>query len=282
MADVLRVVGTIAGVAGISLGILLFIYRDFIRKFLQARVFRKLSSTQATILIGSTIAFTFSIAVIGIFASFAKDSSTALFVLLVVILLVFILSVLYIIKQPESKQRSESGSARLVFVKIEKNSTIEKEGKGRHSRDFEYKALHKLSFLLSNSGKNSLVVKKVKLIVVRYEAHEPKFEPEFITTAIEAGPLQVFSIRAPKLTRARTEYVLQNELIEIEPNGVVGYEASFSSDELALFVVKLSFEWIDAVTGKTHVSLSDTIDLDFPQYSHWAYWHEREIKKEYE
>lgn len=280
MAEILRVVGTVAGVAGISLGILLLIYRDFIQKFLQAKVFRTLSSTQATILIGSTIAFTFSIAVIGIFASFAKDNSTALFVLLVVILLVFIVSVLYVIKQPEGKQKSKSGSARLTFVKIEKNSSIVKEGEGHHSLDFTYKALHKLRFLLSNSGENPLVVKKVKLIIVRYEAHEYKFEPEPIT--IEAGPLQVFVIEAPKLTHTRTEYILQNKLIEIEPNGVVGYEANFSSDELALFVIKLAFEWIDAVTGKAHVSFSGEINLDFPQYNRWDYWREREIRKEYE
>jgi hypothetical protein len=97
MADVLRIVGTIAGIGGISLGIVLLIFRDFIRDFIQSKVFKTLSSAQATILMGSVIVFTFSIAIVGIYAGFVKDTGPTPFILLVVILLLFILFVLYIV-----------------------------------------------------------------------------------------------------------------------------------------------------------------------------------------
>lgn len=266
MADILSVVGTIAGIAGISLGIVLLIYRDFLQKFIQAKLFKTLSSTQATILIGATIIFTFAIAVIGIFSSFVKDGSAIFFILLVGILLIFIVAVLYIVKQPERvPQEAKQKPARLVFVKVEKNSSVEREGQGRHSSEFQYKAVHTLDFLLSNSGDNHLVVKKIELHIIKSIQHIIK-EPPLMYSTIEAGPLRVFKIDAPKLSRTKTEYTLQNRLIEIEQNGVVGYKTKFSSDENFLFVVKLSFEWIDAITGKEEVSFSDELELDFPIY----------------
>lgn len=119
MAEILRIVGTIAGIGGISLGIVLLIFKDFIRDFIQARVFKTLSSGQATILMGATIIFTFSIAIIGIFAGFIQDGGPIFFILLVSILLVFILSVLFTVTrqmnlsdgQPEIREPS-------VFFKV--------------------------------------------------------------------------------------------------------------------------------------------------------------------
>jgi tetratricopeptide (TPR) repeat protein len=90
-------VGTIAGIGGISLGIVLLIFKDFVRNFIQAKVFKTLSSEQATLLMGATIVFTFSIAIVGIFAGFVKDGGAVSFILLVVVLLVFIVAILYIV-----------------------------------------------------------------------------------------------------------------------------------------------------------------------------------------
>lgn len=95
--NILQIVGAIAGIGGISLGILLIIFRDFIRRFIQANVFTTLPSSQATLLLGATIIFTFAIAIVGIFAGFVEGGSATSFILLVVIVLIFILVVLYIV-----------------------------------------------------------------------------------------------------------------------------------------------------------------------------------------
>jgi tetratricopeptide (TPR) repeat protein len=97
MAEILRITGTIAGIAGISLAVVLLIYRDFIRNFIQARIFRTLSSAQATLLIGAVIILTFGIAVLGVYAGFVKDRGPVFFILLVGIILLFAIAVLYIL-----------------------------------------------------------------------------------------------------------------------------------------------------------------------------------------
>ena len=116
--EILSVVGTIAGIGGISLGILLLIYRDFLRDFIRLKVFKTLSSTQATLLIGATIIFTFSIAIISIYAGFVKDNGPTFFILLVVVLLLFILSALYIVVKrvnPGDERLSTPPAKRIYF-----------------------------------------------------------------------------------------------------------------------------------------------------------------------
>lgn len=97
MADVLRVVGTVAGIGGLALGVLLLVYRDFIRDFIRQRAFRTMSSGQATILLGATIVLTFAIAVLGVFAGFAAGAGAVSFIVLVALLLLFVVAVLVIV-----------------------------------------------------------------------------------------------------------------------------------------------------------------------------------------
>jgi hypothetical protein len=46
MAEVLRVVGAVAGIAGLGVGVLLLVYRDFIRSFFQTMAFHTLVDGQ--------------------------------------------------------------------------------------------------------------------------------------------------------------------------------------------------------------------------------------------
>ena len=85
----LRVVGAVAGIGGIALGVLLLVYRDFFRSFIQARAFSTLTSAQATFLLAGAIFLTFAAAVLGIFAGFVSDARDVAFVVLVAVLLVF-------------------------------------------------------------------------------------------------------------------------------------------------------------------------------------------------
>jgi tetratricopeptide (TPR) repeat protein len=107
VADLIQVLGTIAGIGGVSLGILLLVYRDFLRDFIQTKAFRTLSSTQATMLMGSTIILTFSIAIVGVFAGFVAGAGAISFIALVGVLLLFILAVLLI-----TTRRGAQGSIR--------------------------------------------------------------------------------------------------------------------------------------------------------------------------
>jgi hypothetical protein len=49
MNDVLRIVGAVAGLAGLSLGVLLLVYRDLASNLIRQRAFRTLSSSHTTV-----------------------------------------------------------------------------------------------------------------------------------------------------------------------------------------------------------------------------------------
>lgn len=111
MADILRVVGTIAGIGGLGLGVFLLVYRDFVREFIRTRAFRDLSPAQATMLLGASIALTFAVAVLGIFAGLSPPTGPVPFLVLVGILLMFVLAVLVILRRPGTRDLPRTGSA---------------------------------------------------------------------------------------------------------------------------------------------------------------------------
>jgi hypothetical protein len=89
--------GLIAGVAGLSLAMVLFIYKDIIAK----DIFPQLTQTQATVVIFSIIGLTFFIAIIGIYAWLAtkKDIQfkyVVVFMILILTILAFISAGVYI------------------------------------------------------------------------------------------------------------------------------------------------------------------------------------------
>jgi uncharacterized membrane protein (DUF485 family) len=89
--------GLIAGVAGLSLAVVLFIYKDIIAK----DIFPQLTQTQATIVIFSIIGLTFFIAIIGLYAWLAtkKDIQfkyVVVFMILILTILAFISAGVYI------------------------------------------------------------------------------------------------------------------------------------------------------------------------------------------
>jgi multisubunit Na+/H+ antiporter MnhB subunit len=61
-ADLLRIVGQIAGIGGIALGVLLLVFRDIIRK----RIFPQLARQQAYRLLRLMVVLVWSVAVLGI------------------------------------------------------------------------------------------------------------------------------------------------------------------------------------------------------------------------
>jgi glucan phosphoethanolaminetransferase (alkaline phosphatase superfamily) len=88
--------GLITSIAGLSLMVVLFIYRDIIAK----DIFPQLTQTQATAVIFSIIGLTFFIAIIGIYAWLAtrKDigiKQVLVFIILILIILSFIIIGLY-------------------------------------------------------------------------------------------------------------------------------------------------------------------------------------------
>ncbi|GAA3247706.1 type IV pilus biogenesis/stability protein PilW [Dactylosporangium siamense] len=97
MTELLRVVGSVAGLAGIGFGALLLIYRDFVRQFLQRRAFRTLSATQATTLLIAVVVLTFAIAVAGVFAGLVPNAGPVTFLILIGLLLCFTVVVLVLI-----------------------------------------------------------------------------------------------------------------------------------------------------------------------------------------
>lgn len=106
MSDVLRVVGAVAGLSGLSLGVLLLVYRDLASTLIRQRAFRTLSSNQATLLLGAAIVFTFAIATLGLFTSLAAGRTAGLFIALVALLLLFCLAVLWLLMGRSGRQVS--------------------------------------------------------------------------------------------------------------------------------------------------------------------------------
>lgn len=94
MLELFQVLGGIAGFGGLALGVLFLIYRDLIRSIIQNKMFRTLTAGQATGLFGAVIVFTFTIAILGIFATLADGQGAQQFMILVGILLVFLLAAL--------------------------------------------------------------------------------------------------------------------------------------------------------------------------------------------
>ena len=245
LIDVIDKIKTPLALSGLIIIVLYYIYRQI----LSLNIFSEIGESNTFLLLDKTIGILFYLAILSIILG-----------------TIGYLSSLFI--KPESGQEKVIRKpAHLVFSKVEISNSVEREGKGHHSSAFQHKGVYTLNFLLSNSGDNILVVKKVNLIILKCKKHEPKFDGSI---TIEAGPLRVFTIDAQKLTHKTPKYTLQNRLIEIEPNQVVGYETKFSSDEHFFFTVMLSFEWIDAITAKTEVSFSDKIELDFPYYNRFG------------
>lgn len=104
MADVLQIVGGIAGIGGLALGVLLYVFRDIISR----KIFPTLRSTHATILLGAMIVLTFAVAVLGIFAGLAGSTGALPFILLVVVILGFVIAVLLIATRFFSTRPSRS------------------------------------------------------------------------------------------------------------------------------------------------------------------------------
>jgi len=89
--------GLIAGIGGLSLMIVLFVYKDIIAK----DIFPQLTQTQATLVIFSLIALTFFIAIIGIYAWFASQENIGVvkslaFMILILTILAFISAAVYL------------------------------------------------------------------------------------------------------------------------------------------------------------------------------------------
>ena len=97
MAEVLRVVGGIAGLGGLSLGVLLLVYRDLARDLIRQRAFQTLTAAQASVILGSAVALTFVVATLGIFAGIAAGEGAQPFIVLVAVLLLFLLAALFLL-----------------------------------------------------------------------------------------------------------------------------------------------------------------------------------------
>jgi len=96
MLELFQVLGGIAGFGGVALGVLYLLYRDFVRDIIRTRMFRTLTSAQATALFGAVIVLAFAVAILGIFATVAESKGIQQFVVLVGMLLLFLLAVLFI------------------------------------------------------------------------------------------------------------------------------------------------------------------------------------------
>ncbi|MFD5628674.1 hypothetical protein [Streptomyces sp. NPDC127072] len=96
MVELFQVLGGIAGFGGIALGVLYLLYRDFVRDIIRNRMFRTLTSAQATALFGAVIVLAFSVAILGIFATLAESEGIQQFLVLVGMLLLFLLAVVFI------------------------------------------------------------------------------------------------------------------------------------------------------------------------------------------
>ena len=134
--------GLIAGVAGLSLAVVLFIYKDIIAK----DIFPQLTQTQATIVIFSIIGLTFFIAIIGIYAWLAtkKDIQfkyVVVFMILILTILAFISAGVYYIVTQNDKPLSEE---------------IVSNGKNHPSEPLNYWYLKAIEALNSGKKENAL------------------------------------------------------------------------------------------------------------------------------
>ncbi|MFG2039965.1 type IV pilus biogenesis/stability protein PilW [Dactylosporangium sp. NPDC048998] len=113
MAEVLQVVGAVAGIGGLGLGVVLLVYRDFVRQLVRRRAFRTLSSSQATTLFAAVVILTFAVAVVGVFAGLVADAGPVTFLILVGLLLCFAVVVLVLIgphREPRTVAATDAAS----------------------------------------------------------------------------------------------------------------------------------------------------------------------------
>ncbi|MFF3409716.1 hypothetical protein ACFYW8_26655 [Streptomyces sp. NPDC002742] len=111
MVELFQVLGGIAGFGGVALGVLYLLYRDFVRDIIRTRMFRTLTSAQATALFGAVIVLAFAVAILGIFATLAESKGIQQFVVLVGMILLFLLAVLFIAARVTTGSRSRRRDA---------------------------------------------------------------------------------------------------------------------------------------------------------------------------
>lgn len=151
MLELFQVLGGIAGFGGVALGVLFLLYRDLVRNIIQHKMFRALTSAQATALFGAVIVFAFAIAILGIFATLAEGKGSQQFMILVGILLAFLLAVLLLTgrfftggrRQEDSgrtEERALSKVARLIAGKEpdQAERALEAAGVDREAEEFWY------------------------------------------------------------------------------------------------------------------------------------------------
>ncbi|MFD4501651.1 hypothetical protein [Streptomyces sp. NPDC058457] len=97
MVEFFQVLGGIAGFGGIALGVLYLLYRDLVRDIIRNRMFRTLSSGQASALFGTVVVLAFVVAVLGVYATLAESRGVLQFLVLVGMLLLFLLAALLIV-----------------------------------------------------------------------------------------------------------------------------------------------------------------------------------------
>ncbi|MFF2851506.1 hypothetical protein ACFVT5_35015 [Streptomyces sp. NPDC058001] len=96
MVELFQVLGGIAGLSGVALGVLFLLYRDFVRTIIREKMFRALTPAQATALFGAVIVLAFTIAILGLFVTLADGEGAQRFMVMAGILLAFLLAVLLV------------------------------------------------------------------------------------------------------------------------------------------------------------------------------------------
>ncbi|MFB7468401.1 hypothetical protein ACFCZ1_33810 [Streptomyces sp. NPDC056224] len=152
MLELFQVLGGIAGFGGVALGVLFLLYRDLVRNIIQHRMFRTLTSGQATGLFGAVIVFAFAIAILGIFATLAVGEGAQQFMILVGILLAFLLASLLVVgrlftggrrNRPDpgaTEERSLAKVARLIAANEpdQAQRALDSAGIDREAEEFWY------------------------------------------------------------------------------------------------------------------------------------------------
>ncbi|MFB7327848.1 MULTISPECIES: tetratricopeptide repeat protein [unclassified Streptomyces] len=116
MVELFQVLGGIAGFGGVALGVLYLLYRDLVRDIIRRRMFRTLTSAQATALFGAVVVLAFAVAILGIFATLAESTGVRQFLVLVGMLLLFLLAVLFlavrVVTGPTARAKADGGAER--------------------------------------------------------------------------------------------------------------------------------------------------------------------------
>ncbi|MFF9407507.1 hypothetical protein ACF1B0_18560 [Streptomyces anandii] len=110
MVELFQVLGGIAGFGGVALGVLYLLYRDLVRDIIRRRMFRTLTSAQATVLFGAVVVLAFAVAILGIFATLAESRGVQQFLVLVGMILFFLLAVAFIAVRALTGPAARAGS----------------------------------------------------------------------------------------------------------------------------------------------------------------------------